>query len=100
MASQELILCFSTAAEIAGHLPVKKKAAHINPEAPGAPEITKLERGGHFVQSDLISASIWSKVFSGGSKSHSLDITYVSEICKKCNERGPRGSPWAHIRSE
>ncbi len=54
MASQGLILCFSTAAEIAGNLAVKKKAAHMNPEAPGAPELTKLERGGHFVQRNLI----------------------------------------------
>ncbi len=29
----------------AGNLPVKKKAAHINLEAPGAPEVTQLERG-------------------------------------------------------
>ncbi len=48
-ASQVLILCFSTAAEIAGHLPIKKETAHINPEAPGAPEVTKLERDGIFV---------------------------------------------------
>ncbi len=40
----------------AGNLPVKKKAAHINPEAPGAPEVTKLKRVGHFVQRNLISA--------------------------------------------
>ncbi len=28
---------------------VEKKAAHINPEAPGASKVTKLEPGGHFV---------------------------------------------------
>ena len=53
-------------AEIAGNVPVKRKAAHINPEAPGAPEVTKLERGGHFVQHNLIYASIWSKLFCSG----------------------------------
>ncbi len=43
-ASQELILCFSATPENAGNLPIKKKATHINPETPGAPEVTKLER--------------------------------------------------------
>ncbi len=63
MASQELSLCFSTAPEIAGNLSVKTNAAHINPGALGALEVSKLERGGHFVQRNLIYASIWSKLF-------------------------------------
>ncbi len=45
VASQELILRFSATPEIAGNLPVKKKATHITPEAPGASKVTKLERG-------------------------------------------------------
>ena len=57
------ILCFSTTPKFAGNLPVKRKATHINPEAPGASKVTKLERGGHFVQRNLINASIWSKLF-------------------------------------
>ncbi len=69
-------------AEIAGNLPVKKKAAHINPEAQGAPEVVNLERGGHFVQRNLISASIWSKLFFCGSKSESLETKRVSRISK------------------
>ncbi len=80
VASQELVLCFSATPTNAGNLPVKKNAAHINPEAPGAPKVTKLVRGGHFVQRNLISASKWSKLFClflFWSKSNSLDTTCV-----------------------
>ncbi len=56
-----IITHFHTTPAIAGNLSVKTKAVHINPEAPGGPEVTKLERGGHFVQHNLINVSIWSK---------------------------------------
>ena len=57
------ILCFSTTLKFAGNLPIKRKATHVNAEAPGVPKVTKLERGGHFVQHKIIYASIWSKLF-------------------------------------
>ncbi len=57
------ILCFSTTPKLAGNLPVKRKATHINAEAPGVPKVTKLEGGGHFVQHNIFYASIWSKLF-------------------------------------
>ena len=59
------ILCFSTTLKFAGNLPVKRKATHVNAEAPGVPKVTKLERGGHFVQHKIIDAPIWSKLFVG-----------------------------------
>ena len=62
------ILCFSTTLKFAGSLPVKRKATHVNAEAPGVQKVTKLERerGGHFEQHKIIDASIWSKLFFGG----------------------------------
>ena len=39
-------------------LAVKKKATHINTEAPGESKVTKLEPGGHFVQSSLFFAAV------------------------------------------
>ena len=57
------ILCFSTTLKFAGNLPVKRKATHVNAEAPGVQKVTKLERGGNFEQHKIIDASIWSKLF-------------------------------------
>ena len=67
------ILCFSTTLNFAGNLPVKRKATHINAEAPGVPKVTFLDRGGHFVQRKIEYASIWSKLFLFGLKLDSLD---------------------------
>ena len=66
IASQELILRFSATSKNAGNLTVKKKTAHTNPEAPGASKVTKLERGGHLVQRNLVSVSKWSELFLSG----------------------------------
>ena len=60
------ILCFSTTFKFAGNLPVKRKATHVNAEAPGVQKVTKLEKGGHFEQHKIIDASIWSKLFFSG----------------------------------
>ena len=57
------ILCFSTTFKFARNLPVKRKATHVNAEAPRVPNVTKLKRGGHFEQHKIIDASIWSKLF-------------------------------------
>ncbi len=67
-------MCFSATPKNVGNLPVKKKAAHINPEALGASKVAKLERGGHLVQRNLIYASIWSKLFFCRSKLDSFDL--------------------------
>ena len=40
------VLCFSTTLKFARNLPVKKKATHVNAEAPGAQKVTQLEREG------------------------------------------------------
>ena len=60
------ILCFSTTLKFAGNLPVKRKATHVNAEAPEVQKVTQLERGGHFAQHKIIDVSIWSKLFLGG----------------------------------
>ena len=60
------ILCFSTTLKFARNLLVKRKATHVNAEALGVQEVTKLERGGHFAQLKIIDASIWSKLFFSG----------------------------------
>ena len=78
----------------AGNLSVKTKAAHINPGALGAPEVTNLERGGHFAQRNLIYASIWSILFRG--RTRTAWTQHVAEIYKKCYEQGPRGSIRPH----
>ena len=78
---------FSTTPNIAGNLSVKTKAAHINPGALGAPEITKLERWGHFAQRNVFSASIWSKIFFRieiGQFGHNMCVRNVSN-CDKHN---------------
>ena len=59
------ILCFSTTLKFAGNLPVKRKATHVNAEAPGVQKVITLERGGHFGQRKIIGASVWSKLFLG-----------------------------------
>ena len=59
------ILCFSTTLKFAGNLPVKRKATHVNAEAPGVQKVTKFERGGHFGQRKIIGAAVWSKLFFG-----------------------------------
>ncbi len=43
--------------------PQRNKNAHINYEALGAPKVTKLERGSHYVQRNFIPASIWRELF-------------------------------------
>ncbi len=88
----------TTTPQIAGNLSVKTKAAQINPGGPGAPEVTKLERGGHFVQHNIILCVHVEQVILFGTKSDSLDTTCVSKIYKNGRERGPRGSPRAHTR--
>ena len=76
---------------IAGNLSVKTQAAHINPEAPGAPEVTKLERGGHVVQHNLIFASIWSKLF----RSVQNRTVCTQNVCPKSIKMGVNGVPMA-----
>ena len=49
-----------------GNLPVKKKATHKNPPAPGASKVTILTSGDHFVHRKIFCAAIWSKLCMGG----------------------------------
>ncbi len=91
VASQELILCFSATPEIAGNLPVGKKVAHINPEAPGASKVRKLERGVHFVQRNLIYASTWTKLFFPG---RNLTVS-TQTVCPKSIKNIMNGVPVA-----
>ena len=60
------ILCFSTTLKFAGKFPVKTQVSHVNAEALGVQEVTKLERGSHFAQHKIIYASVWSKLFFSG----------------------------------
>ena len=70
-----------------GNLPVKKKATHIIPPAPGASKVTKLASGDHFVHRKLFCAAIWSKLCTGGRNRR-------FRVRKTCRKLAWTGSPW------